>query len=74
MSRFIESKVKVITNGRKVILQAGLIQRTIRSMVDSMKLVHYPWFIRVVDSGRVGGSVRGERRGRSGAGEGETYE
>ena len=62
MSRFIESKVKVMTKGGKVILQAGLIQRTIRSKVGSVKLGHYPGFIRVVDSGRVG------------VGEGETYE
>ncbi len=62
MSRFIESKVKVMTNGGKVILQAGLIQRTIRSKVGSVKLGHYPRFIRVIDSGMVG------------VGEWETYE
>ncbi len=45
MSCFIESKVKVMTNGGKVILQAGLIQWTIRSKVGSVKLGHYPWFI-----------------------------
>ncbi len=34
-----------MTNGGKVILQAGLIQWTIRSKVGSVKLGHYPWFI-----------------------------
>jgi len=63
MRCFIESKVKVMTNGGKVILQAGLIQRTIRSNVGSVKLGHYPGFIKVIDSGRVGGVPCGGNEG-----------
>ncbi len=73
MRCFIESKVKVMTNGGKVILQAGLIQRSYHQIKGRFNEIRaLPMVYQGCDSGRVGGSVRGERRGRSGAGEGET--